>query len=258
MRTIAVAVQKGGEGKTTTALNLGLGLARRGHAVLFIDLDPQCNLSSALGAEGRGASVYDLITGTAAFPAAVQETYGGLAHLLPGSQMMSFVDRSEGIGTGSLEARLRRLRGYGYAIIDTPPSLGLPMMMALGAADDVVIPVQADLSSCESLAVFLGTTLATVRDGLRPALGAGRVLITRYQPRARLTRMMEEQVREIAEAAGSGLYETRIRECVAIREAKAMRQDVYTYAPRSNGAVDYMSFTLEVEQEGDRRDVTEV
>ena len=249
MVTVAVTIQKGGDGKTTTAHALGAGLMRRGYRVLFADIDPQGNLSRTLEADSSGETpeALALLRGDVTAAEAVQHTGGG--DVIASSLALVGADREKALSSIGREYRLRKalepLSGsYDYCIIDTPPALGTLTVNALTAADIVVIPAQADDYSLDAVE-RLSETIEAVRSYCNPGLRVGGILLTRYNGRNNVTRYLEELIAEAAERLGAKVYQTRIRECAYLKEAKTMRQDIYSYSPRSNAAKDYNAFVDE-------------
>lgn len=255
MITIAVLAQKGGVGKTTTAAALGAGLRRYYEAkVLYIDMDAQGNLSRTLEADhsGGGADILGVLTGRTKAKDAIQHTAHG--DIIASAPALVGADREETLSAVGREYRLREaLRplstGYDYCIVDTPPALGILIINALTAADRAIIPAQADDYSLDSIENLRGT-LEAVQQYTNKALQVDGILITRYSGRANISRYYEEQLEEAARSLGSRLYNVRIRECVALKEAQALREDIYTYSPRSNAAKDYRSLIEEITEEG--------
>ena len=249
MVTVAVTIQKGGDGKTTTAHALGAGLRNKGKRVLFVDLDPQGNLSRTLEADTSGETpeALALLTGEATAAEAVQRTGGG--EIIAASPALVGAEREKTLSGVGREYRLRKalepLSGsYDFCIIDTPPALGILTINALTAADQVVIPAQADDYSLDAVE-RLSETIEAVRSYCNPSLQVGGILLTRYNGRNNVTRYLEELIAEAAERLGARVYVTRIRECAYLKEAKTMRQDIYSYSPRSNAAKDYKAFVDE-------------
>ena len=249
MVTVAVTIQKGGDGKTTTAHALGAGLRIRGKRVLFVDSDPQGNLSRTLEADTTGETpdTLSILTGEATAAEAVQHTGGG--DIIAASPALVGAEREKALSGVGREYRLRSalesLSGdYDYCIIDTPPALGILTVNALTAADQVVIPTQADDYSLDAIE-RLSETIGAVRSYCNPSLQVGGILLTRYNGRTNVTRYLEELIAEAAERLGARVYSTRIRECSYLKEAKTMRQDIYSYSPRSNAAKDYKAFVDE-------------
>ena len=251
MITIAVVAQKGGVGKSTTAHAVGEGL-RRYHAakVLYIDTDAQGNLSRTLEADhsGRGADALTLLTGGTSVEDTIQHTAHG--DIIAASPALVGADRDGTLSSTGREYRLREaLRplsgGYGYCIIDTPPALGILTINALTAANKAIIPAQADDYSLEAIERLRGT-IEAVQAYTNPSLQVDGILITRYNGRANITRYIEDQLREAAAGIGTRLYKARIRECTAIKEAQTLREDIYSYSPRSNAAKDYKALIEEL------------
>lgn len=242
MKTIAIVNRKGGVGKTATAQALGAGLSRRGFKVLYIDLDSQTNLTYSLQANADGISSYEVLTGTATAPAAIQHTPQG--DIIPGAETLAAADTV--ITSVGKEYRLRKALDsiktkYDYAIVDTPAALGTLTVNALTAADSAIIPVQADAYSLQGLSQ-LCAVIDAVREYCNHNLSINGILLTRYNGRAILSKDIQTSLQEIARQLSTRLYCTPIRECISIKEAQAQRQDIFAYAPRSNAASDYNAF----------------
>lgn len=249
MNVVAVINQKGGVAKTSTTHAVGAGLAQRGYKVLLIDLDPQCSLSSIAGANRQGITILDVLLRRAKVSQAIQEA-GGF-DIIAASEGLA----AEGIlvATGK-EYRLREAlsslqRGqYDYILIDCPPSLGILTINALTAANSCIVPCQADILSLEALQQ-LYPTIETIRTYTNSALSIMGIVLTRYNGRAILSREAAEMLEAQAQRMGSKLYRSKIRECISVREAQAMKQDIYRYAPRSNAALDYSALIDEITKE---------
>lgn len=249
MQVIAIINRKGGVGKTATAQALGAGLLRRGARVLFIDLDSQTNLTYGLNADQTGHDVMEVLTGACRTTDAIQHTEQG--DILAGAESLAAADATID-GTGK-EYRLREaLEGlndrYDYVIIDTPAALGTLTVNALTAADSVIIPVQADEYSLQGIGQ-LHKAITAVRKYCNHDLKIDGILITRYSARSILSRDMQSNLQDVAAALDTRLYSVPIRECVAVKEAQACKQDIFTYAPRSNAAKDYSAFIDEFMQD---------
>ena len=243
MEVVAIANRKGGTGKTATAQALGAGLIRKGHSVLYIDLDSQTNLSYGLGADAEGLSSMDVLKGGASALEAIQHTPQG--DVIAGSESLAGADAAID-GTGK-EYRLKEaLEGlpYDFCIIDTPAQLGTLTVNALTAADSAVIPVQAELFSLQGIGQ-LSKAIDAVKKYCNHDLRIRGILITRYNGRAILSKDMRSNLEEMAQQLNTRLYSTPIRECISIKEAQASQQDIYSYAPRSNAARDYADFIEE-------------
>lgn len=256
MITVAVITQKGGDGKTTTAHALGAGLSRfAGARVLFVDTDPSGNLGRILEADKSGAfpETLHVLTGKATAAEAVQHTEGG--DIIASTLSLAGAEQDKALSSIGREYRLRKalepLSGsYDYCIIDTPPALGILTINALTAADKVVIPTQADDLSLDAIE-RLSETIEAVRDYCNPGLKVDGILLTRYNGRNNVTRYLEELIAETAAKMGAKVYQTRVRECAYLKEAKSVKEDIYAYSPRSNAAKDYRGFLIEfMEGEG--------
>ena len=243
MEVVAIVNRKGGVGKTATAQALGAGLARKKKKVLYIDLDSQTNLSYGLGADPEGLNSMDVLTGEATAAEAIQRTPQG--DVIAGSEALAGADAAID-GTGK-EYRLKEaIDGlqYDYIIIDTPAQLGTLTVNALTAANSVVIPVQAEVYSLQGIGQ-LSKTIEAVKKYCNRDLYIRGILITRYNGRAVISKDMQSNLKDAAEQLKTRLYSTPIRECVSIKEAQAIQQDIFTYAPRSNAAKDYEAFIKE-------------
>jgi chromosome partitioning protein len=246
-RIVAVVNQKGGVGKTTTAVNLAAGVAAAGHKVLLVDFDPQGNCSSAVGypKDRIGRSVYEAIIGDASFADIVLPTDITTLFLAPAN--MDLVGAEvELISADGREMYLaRNLAGvadqYEYVIIDCPPSLGLLTVNALAAADGVVVPMQAEYFALEGLSALL-TTIDRVRDSVNPRLTLDGVLFCMYDPRTNLA----GQVRgEVEEHLGDKVYRTLIPRNVRLSEAPSHGKPVLLYDLRCAGCQSYLELARE-------------
>ena len=259
METIAVINQKGGTAKTSTAAALAAGLAKRGFRVLMVDLDPQSNLSYIVGADTKRRTIADLLQ-QAADPEAEQTitTQGTIqitpqGHILAGNPGLAAADTILAETAGK-EYLLKGIlapvqKDFDYCIVDTPPTLGTLTINALTAAQRAIAPTQADIFSLIALGQ-LSTTIETVKKYTNPALKLSGVVLTRYSGRAVLSREIAENLSQAAAQYGTKLYDSRIRECIALKEAETLHQSIFDYAPRSNAAKDYNALLNEIlEQE---------
>ena len=244
MKTIAIAQQKGGTGKTTTAHAIGAGLKAQGKRVLFVDLDPQSNLSYIMGARMDGKTILDVLKGEATAAEATQTTAS--AAIIPGTPFLAGADAMFAGKVYALAEALKPIaRKYDFCVIDTPPALGILTVSALTAADTVIIPCLPDVLSIQALGQ-IAETIRGLQKKYNPGLKISGLLLTRYTPRQILTRDIENAFAKAAEQIGTRLFKTRIRETVSIREAQAMGEDIFTYSPKSAGATDYNQLLKEI------------
>ena len=251
MEVIAITQQKGGTGKTTTAAATGAGLTRQGKRVLFIDLDPQGNLSFIFKGNPNALTALDVMNGETAAKQATQTIQLGdtTAAIIPATPYLAGADATI---TGTrreyrLKEALKPLGGdYDYCIIDTPPALGILTVNALTAADKVIIPCLPDIFSIQATGQ-IAEVIKGIRATSNPGLQIAGILLTRYTPRQILTRETAEALETAARCMlGTKLFNTKIRESVTIREAQAVSADIFTYNPRSIGAMDYTAFITEL------------
>lgn len=239
MRTYTISNHKGGVGKTTSTVNLGAGMARAGKRVLLIDADPQANLTQSLGAEPV-QGLYRILKGEEARP---QQVYDGL-DLIPADLDLAGAEIELAAETGRefiLKQAIAQLH-YEVVLIDAPPSLGLLTVNALTASDRVLIPIQAEYLAVQGLARLL-EVIEKIRQRLNPALEVAGVFLTQYDGRRILNRDIADSIQQ---HLPDKLLATRIRNNVALAEAPARGQDIYTYQPNSNGAIDYTNLTEEI------------
>ena len=248
-RIIALANQKGGVGKTTTAVNLSASLARDGARVLLVDIDPQGNASSGLGVVARDGipTVYDvLIRGLPAFRAIHRsEDQRGL-DLLPANRDLVGAE-VELVGVRDRETILRDTLvpiagNYDFVFIDCPPSLGLLTLNTLAAADSVLIPIQCEYYALEGLSQLLNT-IQLVQRGLNPDLEIEGVLLTMYDQRLSLSRQVATEAKKYF---GRQVFDTVIPRNVSIAEAPGFGKPVADYQPSSPGARRYAALAREL------------
>lgn len=234
MQVIAICNNKGGVGKTTTTAATAAALAAKGFRVLVVDMDAQANLTYSLSARDytEAPTVADtLIEGK---PLPIYPVRDSL-DIVPASFGLSKAEVA-GIGTEVLKKALGAVEGYDYALIDTAPGVGLLTLNALTAADAVVITLTAEALPAQGMQT-LEEVIAAV--GVRTS----GYLVTRYNSRLSLSRIVVDALKK---RLGGLLFSTMIRENVALAEAPFSRTDIYTYAPKSNGAKDYAAFTEEL------------
>ena len=247
---LSLAIQKGGSSKTTTAINLAAALQQMGKTVLLMDLDPQANLTQSLGlGDEVDPSTYHLLKqemeGRSAQLADIVQDCGGL-HLAPASLELAGAEL-ELVSVYGREQLLRRMLAplreqYDYILLDCPPAIGLLTVNALVASDRVLVPLQAEFLPLKGLQSFL-RHLETIKRSLNPKVEVLGLLLSRYDPRKK----MHQNIREQLEATYPGmLFNTYIRSNIALAQAQAAGQDIFSFDPASNGAEDYMFLGSEV------------
>jgi chromosome partitioning protein len=244
-RIYALANQKGGVGKTTTAINLAACLAEAGEQALVVDLDPQANATSGLGERANGHSSYDLLDG-APLHELVQATRFPNLHLVPAKRelagaVVELARRGDGerFLAESLASGTER---YRFVFVDCPPSLGPLTVNALAAADRVLVPVQAEYYALEGLAQLL-ESVELIRRRLNPRLGLGGVLLTMVDQRTKLAADVEAEVRR---HFGELVFETIVPRSVRLAEAPSYGLPAIAYDRRSAGADAYWKVAMEL------------
>lgn len=253
-RIYALANQKGGVGKTTTAINLGACLAARGRKLLLVDIDPQANATSSLGVDKNQLplSIYDALIDQVPLGRVVMGVKNAGLDLVPSSpslagatvELVRLPEQAELLrrALGSLDKR------YDYIIIDAPPSLGILTVNALTATEAVIIPVQCEYLSLEGLGQ-LAHTIRLVRSKLNPRLKIAGLVMTMYDVRTKIAQQVVDEVRKYFPGK---VFSTIIPRNVRLSEAPSYGETILTYAPKSTGALAYQALAQEFLQRIDQ------
>ncbi len=254
-RTLVIANQKGGVGKTTTAINLGTALAAIGERVLIVDLDPQGNASTGLGIaqKDRHLSSFDVLVGDATIVEALQETVIPRLAIVPstldllGAELQLSSERDRSFRLRDAVAKMAVPDGaepFSYVLIDCPPSLNLLTINAMAAADAVVVPLQCEFFALEGLSQLL-KTVEQVRVSLNPRLAIHGVVLTMFDPRNNLAGQVIADVRRFM---GEKVYQTVIPRNVRVSEAPSYGKPVLLYDLKCAGSQAYLKLASEVIQ----------
>lgn len=242
-RTMCISNQKGGVGKTTTAINLADSLANAGERTLVVDMDPQCNATSGLG---HKAVEHHPLVGDTSIREMTLATYSDNLKLLPGSRRFKDVDMLANSDEAQSNQLIENLQvgtsEYDYVLIDCPPSLGQLTKTALSAADEVIMPIQCEYFAMEGLVQMIEVIRSVINT--KPGrLEFGGILLTMYDDQLELTKEVDEEVRDFF---GEIVFDTVIPRDAKVSEAPSHGQSVLAYAPRSRGTRSYIELCMEV------------
>lgn len=239
-KVITVINQKGGVGKTTTAHAIGAWLQHKKHKkVLFLDLDQQGNLTFSTAASHSNYNTLDVLSLGTIQLEKIQSTATGVS-IIPSTPTLANVDSILN-QTGKeyrLKEALEDLSGFDFVVIDTPPSLNIITINALTASDYAIIPAQADIFSLQGI-TQLGQSIEAVKRYTNRGLKILGIVLTKHHTRNILSRDLEQVIIATALELQTKVYQQSIREAVAVKEAQAMKQDIFSYAPKSNATQDY-------------------
>ena len=244
--TFVFVNQKGGVGKTTSAINIGAYLVEAGKTVLLVDFDAQANLSSGVGAKPPKPGIYELLSGTATADQAIKKTALSGLDVIPASIDLSgaaveLIDQEE--RDYFLKKALAPIKdNYDYILIDCPPSLGLLTLNGMAAANAVLIPMQCEYFAMEGLTLLL-QTIKRIQKSLNPKLGIGGIFFTMYDPR---TRLAQDVVKQVSAYFKSTVFSTIIPRNVRLSEAPSYSMPISLYDPNCPGAKAYRSLAQEL------------
>ena len=245
MPIVGVINQKGGVGKTTTAINLAAALAET-RRVLLVDMDPQANASSGVGVRGAERTIYDVLTGELSARRAITDTEIPNLKVLPASVELSGAAVELDASADSMRLLAKALIGvrpnFDFVVLDAPPSIGALTLNALVAADHLVIPLQTEYYALEGIAGMMDT-VERLRASLNPNLNILGILLTMFDGRTRLSQEVEENVRN---HFSDLVFKAVIPRNVRLAEAPSYGQPIYAYAPASSGAQAYRQLSEEV------------
>jgi chromosome partitioning protein len=247
MRRIAITNQKGGSGKTTTAVNLAAALSERRRRVLVMDLDPQCSATSWFGLKNSDKGIFGVFTENGNVLDIISNTNVPGVEVIPASPWLVGVEKALAGEVGAETILRRQLQHlprdrWDYLVIDCPPALGILTVNALAAVTEVLVPVEAHVLALEGLAQLL-QTVEVVKERLNPELKISGILACRVDGR---TRHAQEVVEHLQNRFGKLVYKTAIRENVRLAECPSFGKPITQYDPRSYGAQDYRALALEV------------
>ena len=258
-RVIAIANQKGGVGKTTTAINLAASLAANEFRVLLIDMDPQGNSTTGLGIAKRDSlpTVYDVIAGKAQLREILVDIQPDGIHLAPSDRNLVAAN-IELVDSGKREFHLSKALApikdqFDFVLIDCPPALDILTVNSLVAADSVLIPIQCEFFALEGISQLLDT-IDRLRESLQPALAIEGILLTMFDERTNLARQVAADLRDFFQGE---VFQTIVPRSIRLAEAPSFGKSILTYDPRSKGAESYIQLAKEIVANEQRRQLSQ-
>lgn len=249
-KVLAIANQKGGVGKTTTAVALASGMIKRGVKTLLIDLDNQINATDSYKAQVAGvATLYDLLFENEDIHECIQKCDSG--DIIAGDTLLKEAEQklpNDGSRFFILREKCEELRDsgeYDYIILDCPPTIGALLNSALTFADEVVVPVSCDRYALQGL-TLLNDTIRSAKKYTNPNLKIMGLLLTKHSARLNITKEVEDNISDVAAMMNTKVFTTRIRECVSVRMAQAQQTSIWDYDATSNICMDYYDLIEEI------------
>lgn len=245
MEIVSIANKKGGVGKTTTVMNLTVGLVKRGKNVLAIDLDSQANFSKNARANKDVIGIYEVLCDGSDINDAIQNN-GVFDFVAADTALTGAAKFLPNIGTEFvLKKAIEQLkRSYDYIVIDTPPNVEHLTVNALVASDVVIIPTIIETFALDGI-IQLYKAINDIKNAFDKTIRVDGILYTTYEPRLNITKTLEPAFRSLADTIETKIYNTAIGRCVALKEAQTIKSDIFTYEPDSQGAKDYNAFVDE-------------
>lgn len=249
-KIIVFANQKGGVGKTTTAVNIGAYLAYKGKKTLLVDFDPQGNLSSAIGADSNKPGIYETIMNQIDIKDAIQECKNENLYILTSNLNLSGAS-VELVNTNKREFFLKNVLDvvkddFDYILIDCPPSLGIITLNGFAAADKVIVPLQCEFFALEGFFKMLFETIKRIQKSLNPSLTIAGIAFTMYDSRTRLGNDVINKVKSVFSKHPELIFKTVIPRNIKLSEAPSHGKSINRYAPTCSGAISYDKLTEEV------------
>ena len=241
-RVIAIGNQKGGVCKTTTAATMGGALLLKGYKVLYVDCDPQADLTFSLGASQKGLTLLDVLKKSVPAGTAIQHTDNG--DIIAACAEMASADKWLTDPKVLIMALKPLKKKYDFIIVDTPRALAMLAIIAFAAADDVIVTATADVYTINAI-LQMSDTISVVREDVSPTLRIAGILLCKQDARTNISREVEDILREKAKTLNTKVFKTTIRQAKHVREAALLQQGLFRYAPACNPALDYMDFVTE-------------